>query len=104
MTRSNINSFAEVLQGYQQYMVYIQRAAALKQQMHVILNLRAVTKIDPKIMSYVGQMREVLKSAPDLPPTVTQLTVQLSSPALRTVLKQILQLCVGKHVKVTMEA
>jgi len=104
MTRPNINSFAEVLQGYQQYMTYIQRAAVAGTKLHVVLNLRAVTSVDSKMMSYVNQMRQVLKTSPNLPPTVTKLSVQLPSSSLRAVLKTILPFCVGKHVAVNIGA
>lgn len=104
ITRPKIVSFEEILQGYQQYMVFIQRAAALGQKMHVILNLRAVTSLDSNMWTYVTKMREILKNTPDIPPTVIKLTVQLASGGLRTVVKQILSFCVGKHVAVDITA
>lgn len=101
MTRSIINSFDEVVQGYRQYMLHLQRARATGQKLHVILNLRAVKSLDSKFWSYVSQMRELMKNVPEPEtPTVTRLSVKLESATLRVVLRQIFPFLVGKQVLV----
>ena len=101
MTRPQITGFQEVKASYLTYMGHVAQAAAAGRKLHVVVNLQAVTSLDPQLWNYIKEMQDLVKQAPSYGPIVTQVTVHLSSGKFKKVLQTILPLCIGKGVKVT---
>ena len=91
---------AEIVQAYERYRQHLLEARSQGRQLHVHLDLRVVSQLDPKLWSVVQELRRVVDTYSSIPDVVTALTVYTPSAWAKPVLGRVLPWCVGKHVKV----
>jgi hypothetical protein len=101
--RPKIQSYEEMMVGYNQYNEILIKAQKEKRKLHVIIHLEAINRVDFKLWSYAHRMYKHDQKVVRQPGIVTQVTIILPFKIMRPVVNALLPYCVGPGTKVVIQ-